>query len=195
MQHFFMTEPGTGFPLGFGLPQKFGTAVLENVPAGIVRDTMEQYFADGIAGRISNGIAPLLLGPARTWKTYATCGLIRRMATPYIKFVEGPELAYRLEADAFSDSTKAYTASIVRAHFLVLDDFTAIKHESRAGLFLQYLINHRFSRGMPMLCTGNLEVSSGTESEKALHALYGPLLARRFVDMSTGYRALLHLEG
>src|SRR5438128_118003 len=133
----FTAIPGSGFPVGFGLPKQFEAAALENVPPGLVRQTVDQYLAEGRAGKVQPGVAPLLLGPARTWKTYAACSLVRRMATFCVKFVEGPELAYRLEADAFSDGTKHYTAAMVDADFLVLDDFTVITQGTRAGSFLQ----------------------------------------------------------
>lgn len=189
MNPVFRVMPGAGVPVGFDLPRPFQQAELALVPVLPMREMLEHYLAAGREGRLPAGVAPLLLGPARSWKTYASCALARQLCRMYVYFASGPDLAFRLDNRAFGASTQAYLTQLLNARFLLLDDFTAIQG-TRAGTFFAQLVSHRFNSALPTLFTGNLQRTEQA-LETQLDALYGPLVARRIVDMSKGYQLLL----
>ena len=180
------------FVVGYELPMKFRAARIDRIPVGDVRDVVTEYLTQGRAGRVRNGVAPLMLGPARTWKTYGACWLVNQMATLYTKFVGVPALKFRLEQDTFSPETKRYLYPLMNARFLVLDDVTVIgPADTRVLSWLDAIVCHRFSHGLPTLYTGNLEVPNAADLEEVLRGMYGPRIARRMVDNAQGFTLLL----
>lgn len=172
------------------LPEQFRAARLKDAPDSPARDVAYKYLKD-FWRTASNGIAPLFLGSARTWKTHCAAAIARMVHEQLniaVEFAEAPTLRHTLEALRFEDSTQKYTRRLLEVTLLVVDDFTVIKPDGYVGSFLQTLCHNRFSRKLPTIWTGNVTLHEGAEFEE-LARLYGPMMARRLEDGSRGFAA------
>jgi DNA replication protein DnaC len=174
------------------LPKRYATARVADIrnPAvlGVSRDYCTQF--DEIARR---GVAPLLLGPVQTYKTYAAAAVTRYVhfyAQVPARFVSVPETFGRLERRRFDPAVEHELSRMKAVTFLVLDDFPLVGSGNYAAAMLVEVVTHRFDAMLPTLMTGNLWVSP--EDVREVNQRFGPQFGRRLLDMSTGFAAITH---
>jgi hypothetical protein len=173
------------------LPERFRSASLAGIEQADVAGVVAAY-AKVFSKVAVQGIAPLFLGRARTWKSYGSAALVRHLWQRERIDVgwcccasELPRLD-RLRTDR--DTTKRIEW-LCRVPFLVMDDFNLVRPDSWAALILQEIGVRRFDGLRPTLYTGNAVISKDDNS--AIEKAYGPALARRIVDGSEGFRLVI----
>ena len=173
------------------LPERYKGARFTTIPESHPLRALVWRYMDEFYEHASAGIAPVLLGPAGEYKTYAAAVIAgtvgQRVET---EFVSVPDQFMLLELDRYSAATKDRLERIMRVPMLVLDDFFWPERGSWASKTLQAVFAARFGECRPTLITGNLELPVGREFA-TLSETYSPLLARRLRDAGGPFVALL----
>lgn len=173
-----------------GIPERFATAELAALPNTTVKDVVIEYLK-GFWEAAPLGIAPLFLGPARTFKTHAAAVIVRLAhlnAGVTAEFVSCPTQLVDLDLHRYSENTRKTVRRWQEVPLLVLDDFGVIERGSFKESVLTSVTAARFDALRPTIWTANLDLAVGREFE-AIASLYSPLLARRLEDGSRGFRA------
>lgn len=171
------------------LPPRFAGAVLKDVQPGAVRDVLCDYSTQ-FWQVAADGRGPLFLGRAASGKTTAAA-VLARLVAPHVEtcWVSVPVLQVGFERSRFDPTLTQQIEHWHSVPFLVLDDFAVIEPRSPGHGILTAVIASRFDHQRPTCYTGNLSLPAGREWE-ALAERYGPLVARRLRDTSTGFVAL-----
>jgi DNA replication protein DnaC len=110
---------------------------------------------------IRNGPSLLVLGPTGTGKTYEAWGAVRALAVSGARFtfevVTAADLYAKLRPRHGVDS-EAEFVTYARPTVLVLDDLGAAKGSEWVEEVNYRLINTRYEKGLPTLCTSNVPV-------------------------------------
>lgn len=169
-----------------GLPRRFEKPHPRELPQvlrAVVLDYLTRFWDTA-----PEGIAPLFLGRARTWKSYAAaviCGGAVHAQVP-TDFVSCPSELLNLDLDRFSAESRSLVRRWEQIPFLVLDDFAVIREHSFPGQILTAIAAARFDARLPTVWTGNLGSQKGAEFSD-IARLYSPMLARRLEDGSKGF--------
>jgi len=179
-------------PPALVLPLRYATAEFEALPEGAVRDVTRRYLLE-FYDAAPAGHAPLFLGAAREWKTYAAAVIARAAAAVGVEtvFVSVPDEMLRLETQRFTAATQATLDRWMRVPLLVLDDAFRPEPGSWAMNTLIAVFGARFNALRPTLLTGNLALPADVPVFEAVGLRYGPLFARRLEDASVGFRVLI----
>ena len=178
-----------------GLPPRFAEATFAQLPQIVVRDVVKDYLTQfwSVAPK---GIAPVFLGPARSWKTFGAVVIARTVhanAGLGVEFVNCPRQLMKLDLHRYTELTRRTIRRWESVPFLVLDDFGVIEKGSFKADVLTALAANRFDMCRPTLWTANIDLVEGQEFD-TIAMLYSPLLSRRLQDCSTGFVALTRTE-
>lgn len=174
------------------IPSQFADATLGALPSAAIRKLLRSYgqqFWD-VAGQ---GIAPVLLGPPATYKSYAAAVLVKQVEAAQLKaaWCTVPVQLTELERKRYEPKTDACITAWKRVPFLVLDDFGMIRVGSWQHDILCEIAMARFEARRPTVWTGNVLVQEG-EARPNPRALIeqhlGIQLARRLFERSEGFR-------
>jgi hypothetical protein len=176
------------------LPERFRDAVLAEIPAQLGLRELALQYLDGFWSLAPQGIAPVLLGPAGTYKTYTACAIVRRVGAHLeSQFVSCPvEFATRA-LERYSGPTRQWIESLYSTPFLVLDDFLLMKVGSWESDVLRAILMARFDGLRPTLLTANaqdmarVEETCGVTVARRVHDVAGDFLVR--VSCSEGLPA------
>jgi len=176
------------------LPERFKQAKLSDLPEGTLKDTAQDYLKQFLV-KAEQGIAPLFIGRARTWKTYAAsviANAVRYEAGLEVGFVECPVELNALERVRFTTGTDQRIAEYQSVPFLVLDDFAEVRQGTYGEQVLLEIVSARHARMKPTLFTGNIQLATGSNQFAPLVARFGPMFARRVADGSEGFRVAIY---
>lgn len=145
--------------------------------------TDHQQVQDWAAHYLRNMIgAPwlMLAGGTGTGKTHAAYGALRYMAAsgwPVIRWraIEAVDLYARLRPGG-ADDPEAEFAAYADAPLMLLDDLGATRHSVFIEETTLRLVNHRYTRGLPMIVTTNIEPNK-------LHTVVGKRTSSRLKEM------------
>jgi DNA replication protein DnaC len=171
------------------LPRRYAEAEYATIPAGPVQTAVGRYLQH-FTTAAPTGIGCLFVGRARTWKTYGTAVILRRVHERLglqCLFVQCALLASQTDRARFSDTTSQFIQQIRRAHLVVMDDFAQIPEQSPGATALMEIAESRFADQVPTLWTANIPATSANLI-KHISQLYGAGFARRLYDTSEGYR-------
>lgn len=170
------------------LPDRFSDAQPTELPAGPVRDAVEQYI-DGFWDATDRAIAPCFAGRVGKWKTYGAA-VIARYAdwhqVPTAFFTCGSYFM-RAEAAFYLPEGLSLLKVAQEVPFAVFDDFTQVKPDSRAAELMANVVGERFARRLPTLFTGNIPLETADDL-RSLATMYRPDFARRVWQGSEGFR-------
>lgn len=175
-------------PVPLVLPQRFADAALEHVPEGPLKEATTEYLRRFLEVA-PQGVGCLFVGRARTYKTYATAVIARRvhgMAHLDVEFAQCAVLAAQIERARFTANTSDVVTRIKDAGLVVMDDFAQVQPNSFPATVLMEIAESRFSAMRPTLWTANID--AGRDITKAIANLYGAGFARRVYDASEGFR-------
>lgn len=146
------------------VPARYAEAVVTNPE---IRDWVRTLVAEAAPTNpmgcpcIRNGPSLLLLGPTGTGKTFEAWGAMRALAVSGARFtfevVTAADLYAKLRPRHGVDSEAEFT-TYARPALLVLDDLGAAKGSEWVEEVNYRLINTRYERGLPTLCTSNVPV-------------------------------------
>ena len=171
------------------LPERY--LVTDAGMSAAVREACVVYH-DNFVTAAATGVGVLFLGRARTWKTAGACSLAYALWGTYsipTVFVSLPTELLALELDRFGSPTKQKILKWQTCPILLLDDFGAAQPGSFGHTVLQAVLVARFDAQLPTILTANISTTRETVMTD-LTVLYGPLVARRLLDASTGYTVL-----
>lgn len=173
------------------VPTRFEGITLGDLPDNL-RSVSERYLA-AFRAEASRGIAPIMLGRARTWKTAATYALlqeIRQRFTLRCHVLSCPTDLMFLEFDRFNSDNLGFLRNMCAMPVLAIDDFATVKVDSIAQQLLSTILTERHKACYPTIWNGNLVLPAGREFE-AIGVQYGAHFARRLEDGGKGYTVLL----
>ncbi len=146
------------------IPARYADAVVTHPE---IRDWVRAVVADAGANHpmacpaIRNGPSLLVLGPTGTGKTFEAWGALRALAVSGARFTfqvtTAADLYAKLRPRHGVDS-EAEFESYAKAVVLVVDDLGAAKSSEWVEEVNYRLINTRYERGLPTLCTSNVPV-------------------------------------
>lgn len=180
----------TTAPASAVLPLRFAEAEVRKVMNPMCRTVADEYLK-AFWDAASQGIAPVLLGRTRTWKSYTAAAIVRRVvdvAQIPSAFVEC--LSDVVLLDRFREEDQRTIRKWQRVGFLVFDDVLSLKADSYGMDVVKAVVSSRFSEMRPTLITGNIDAVSEEVFAK-ISANYGSLLARRIQDGGSGFTALV----
>lgn len=175
------------------IPARFQGATLDAVPSEALKRIARKYVAEFFTVA-ANGIGPLFLGRAGTYKTHAAAYIAQVVHNGGIecRFVQTKLWLTQLELMRFGDPKAAARELrlVGEVPFLVVDDFaTAVAAPSWQADALLTVAEARFSNLRPTLWTANVEITKDDVSK--LEGLYGVAFARRVMHASQGFSVLL----
>ena len=193
MSRTWLDQARLTYPLHLvNMPQRFRAADSTELPqaglCSIVGEYIEQFW-----DLAPQGIAPLLLGPARTWKTHAAAAIANKVflaGRVPVEWVNVPDQFLTLDLNRYTDESRRMIARWKRVPFLVMDDFGVIEKGSFGATVLAAVASARFDSQRPTLWTGNVHTPSSAQLFKTLAQVYSPLFARRLEDGSRGFVGL-----
>lgn len=163
------------------LPERFAKANPQGIAHDGVRAMVDAYLNDFWA-QAEAGLAPVFVGRAGLYKTYGAAVIAR--FTNFVKlptmFVSCGPFFMELDAKFYVDGGMRPYKQAVDVPFLVLDDFTTVKEQSRAAEIMANLVNERFHAELPTVVTGNILGTRATVI-KDIANKYRPDFARRLV--------------
>ena len=171
-------NPALGDP---ALPARFAECTVKALPPGPLVSVLHEYMGKfwEYAGQ---GKAPLLIGTAQQWKTYAAAVIVRsihfqfRLRTMFVCCLADIS---KLERDRFSEDTREYVQRMTRIPFLVMDDFSDMRTGTFGSDIIVEVASARHHEQLPTLWTGNILA-------KDIGLTYGPGFARRIEEGSAG---------
>lgn len=175
------------------LPRRYENATLDGIRIKSLRTVTREYgrnFWD-VAGQ---GIAPLFVGAAGLYKTYAAAVIAK--AVHSLRLEVGwcncaTELVW-FDRQAFSSEVAERIQYLKTVPFCVMDDFTQF-HDGRQLNTMIEIGTARFDNMLPTLWTGNITLTKG--STEQLTSAVGACLSRRILDTSEGYRVMVLPKG
>lgn len=173
------------------LPRRFAEATLATIEEPTIAETASRY-CQQFWDVAPNGIAPVFLGKARTWKTYAACAVLRVVQSRgqlQGHFLQCAVDFPQADLKRYAPETEARIREWHRVPFLVVDDFACIPSNSWAATQLVALAEARFAACLPTLYTANVLI--GRDDVKQVSANYGTVFARRLYDASAGFRVVI----
>lgn len=168
------------------LPKRFAAPRWADLPTGPFRDATERYLR-GFEAFFAKGQAPVFLGRAREYKTYALALLSLDLVGHYripVEWVNVPAQIAACERDRYSAATQQRVEHWQTCPFLVLDDFaTQVPGQYGANLLVA-LASARFDAMLPTAWSGN--VAPGTTTPWQTLLPWGPTFCRRLHDTGKG---------
>jgi hypothetical protein len=173
-----------------GLPRRYHDATVDALPASAVRTVTEAFLADPLP-HLEAGRAPVYLGRARQYKTFAAAAVAAALNQQYglsALWVNVPSVLGEVQRNRFSDGTSMIMDRIKRVPLVIMDDFAAVKSGSFEAGVLVEICATRFDALLPTIWTGNVVPD---KPHVELAAQYGPSLARRLADTGKGLTAVM----
>ena len=170
------------------VPEQFTNATLTDIPSDPLRGLLRRYgseFWDAAA----KGVAPLLVGPPGTYKSYAAAVLCKQLHGKVgirTEWCTVPVQLTKLERMRFTANTDDQIERWKTCPFLVCDDFAMVRLNSWQHDVLVEIAMARFESQKPTLWTGNVVLAQG--NTQALTDAVGAQLSRRLLERSVGYR-------
>lgn len=173
------------------VPAQFADVTLEGLRQvtlrSLVRSYGQQFWEAG-----SQGLAPLILGPPATYKSYAAavlCKQIHQAAKVPTAWCTVPVDLTRIERKRYQPDTDALIDRWKTIPFLVLDDFAMIRTGSWQFDVLLEIAMARFEARRPTMWTGNVLLREGeSDPWPQIERLMGVQLLRRMTERSEGFR-------
>lgn len=172
----------------FNVPARFQDAHPEGIPDDFLRGIVRRYLRE-FWTVAPHGIAPVFVGKARAYKSYAAAVIGRWVANAAdveTWWIDCGNDLHQMERDRYGDEVGKQIAWLKRVPFLVMDDFTNVREKTWAADLLVEITTARWNDMRPTLFTGN--VLLGKEDLTRLASLYGTCLARRVYDGADGFR-------
>lgn len=169
------------------IPRRFASSTWEHLPDGPIRTTVDEYLRD-FPEHYAVGKAPVLLGRARQYKTYALSLTARAIVETYhvpVVWVNVPSDIAGCERDRYSDRTLDRIKRWHDAPFLILDDFAAQEPGKYGGQLLISIAAHRFDAMLPTAWSGNVTVGTDKSPLQSLMP-WGPTFVRRLHETGKG---------
>lgn len=179
------------------VPAQFTDVTLEGLRSSklraLVRSYGQQFWEVG-----SQGLAPLIIGPPATYKSYAAAVLtkqIHQAAQVPTAWCTVPVDLTRIERKRYQPETDELIERWKTIPFLVLDDFAMIRPASWQFDVLLEIGMARFEARRPTLWTGNVLLTGGdTDPWPQIEKLMGIQLLRRMTERSEGFRCYAGLS-
>lgn len=176
------------------IPAYSDTVKIKDIKNVVVHRTVTQYLSNVHVAAL-DGIAPSFLGKGGEYKTLAACLIARnihRRAMVQVEFIQCPVVFPRLERLRYDAATDKQLKHMAEVPFLVMDDFTQVRVGTWASDFLVEIAEARYGAKLPTLWTGNIIISRTDWSD--LESKYGQAFARRLVEGSKGYTAVIKTD-
>lgn len=151
------------------IPARYVDAVVTNPE---IKDWVRELVAEAGSSHpmacptLRNGPSLLVLGPTGTGKTFEAWGAMRALAASGARFtfevITAADLYAKLRPRHGVDS-EAEFLTYVRPSVLVVDDLGAAKGSEWVEEVNYRLINTRYERGLPTVCTSNVPVRELSE--------------------------------
>lgn len=174
------------------VPGQFAEATLDTIPSRRMRELVRKYganFWDAGGG----GIAPVLLGPVGTFKSYAAAVIsrqVRDVARVRTGWCTVPIDLTKLERSRYTDATDRQIQEWKEVPLLVMDDFGMVRVASWQYDILVEIAMERFAAVRPTIWTGNVLVDKVSPDglRQTMTDMLGAQLTRRILERSEGYR-------
>lgn len=186
-------EPSASLVGEAPVPSQFKDARLSEITAKPLHSLLRKYGSE-FWQAAAVGVAPLLVGPPGTYKSYAAAVLCKQLHAKVLirtTWCTVPVQLTKLERMRFTATTDETIETWKSCPFLVCDDFAMVRINSWQHDVLIEIAMARFEAQKPTLWTGNVVLAPG--NIQALTDAVGAQLCRRLLERSTGYR--LYVQG
>lgn len=184
-------EPHANLVKHDSVPAQFADVTLDGLHNPGLRSLVRTY-GQRFWEVAEQGIAPLLIGPPATYKSYAAALLtkqIHQSAKVPTAWCTVPVDLTRIERKRYQPETDALIDRWKTIPFLVLDDFAMIRPNSWQFDVLLEIAMGRFEMRRPTMWTGNVLLKDDeTDPWPQIERLLGIQLLRRMTERSTGFR-------
>ena len=174
------------------LPARFADARLSRVRNDDVRACATEYL-DAFWEKASQGLAPVLVGRAAEWKSYAAAAIARVVnlqGRVDVEWFNAPHDALVMDMAKFDARHSQRLERLVGADLLVVDDFWEVGGSGFGRDLLVAVAAERFAQRRPVLWTANVTMAEGEEWKEIAHR-YGVSFARRLKHGGAGFTVIL----
>lgn len=186
-----VVEPDPVFAREVVTPSQYATATLAGIVPPRLRSMVAAYGAQ-FWEVAAQGIAPLIVGPPATYKSYAAavlCRQVQEVAQVQAAWCTVPVMLTKMERKRYASETDDQIERWKDVPFLVVDDFAMARVGSWQYDVLVEIAMARFERQRPTVWTGNVLVSNPKqELREEMNRLLGIQLTRRVFERSEGFR-------
>jgi len=174
------------------LPRGLETATYEQLPKSRIKQVTRDYLTR--FGEVATqGIAPLFIGRAGTYKTRASAVIARAVferGNLAVEFVDCTMALLELDMNKYGKGTLGVIERWKRVPFLVMDDFAQVKPTSFGAEIIRGILATRYNALLPTLWTANVALPADEEFDR-LGELYGAQFGRRLKERSEGFRVFI----
>lgn len=168
------------------LPEGLESIKLDQIAEPTIVTTLKRYGRDFEAAA-TEGIAPFFAGRSGAYKTLGACALARALYDRYgftIEFFDCSKEMPDIDRLWYEGHAQRRISEVRTAPFLIVDDFTMLRPNTRDAIVLQEIVNVRYNAKLPTLYTANVVFSKDLS---ALEDVIGIPLTRRIIERSKGY--------